>query len=229
MYLLWFLFYVFILLLIGYIKTSIAITAPLTHYNFLNVKSGDMVFCLSNNFTSKIQKILFGTPINHCCMILKLDNEIYVWDCSPRIGAFLSTLDNFLLNKMDGESEIPESPPNLDIPYTRPQRKSMYRYSVYIRRLNGTMNESKIHDFVQENIGRPYSYRFWPPAFAKIIGIQLPLTLTDTDSVFCSELIALTYKHNGFQVQTPEAILPVHFWENTVNGLDFYEPEQIFR
>lgn len=207
------------------------------------LKTGDMIFTKSKNWTSKVQQYFFGSFINHCAMVFRADDDsLWIWDLAPQVGAYMTPLKEFIKNNWYGKPPNPYSPPiGINIPYVVPRSSSARfttetRSSLYIRRLHYPLNQQKVLEFIQKNIGRPYSWRFWLSAYVHVSGLEFPLGWSiakDTLGMFCSELIAHTYIHAGALhplLSAPPSLLPVHFWENNlhwIHGQGLLPPEQI--
>jgi hypothetical protein len=92
---------------------------------------------------------------------------------------------------------------------------------LFVRRLAKPLDEKKILSFLQRNLGRPYSYRFWKSAVNCITGLQPAFTYDQNgEGCFCSELLMLTYNNAGevdLQKSPPRSIMPKHFWMNEVH------------
>ena len=225
----------------GAIQSSTMLPTSLTLVDdaVLTLKTGDLIFTTSEGFFSNVQRYIFGSAVTHCCMVVKFKDRLWVWDCNPKIGAYLCTLSDFIATNWNGRPSNPSMHEDvgLAVSYNVPKSDSMFRYSLYIRRFHGHLDHDKIIAFIRSNVGRPYSYRFWIAAYCKMVGLlaDIPLPwayLKNTDgSVFCSELLALTYASCGVLRTPATSILPVHFWENTVqwsHGHGMLPPERLF-
>lgn len=240
---------IFFILLNGYIKShdTRSLNIQMIRYEdaLSTLKTGDMIFTKSSNLTSKIQQYFLSSHINHCAMIYKTElGHLWVWDLSPKIGAYMTPLHVYIRQNWNGDPPNPSnaSEVGLNIPYIIPRNDLETFYSkslIYIRRLYKPVSISesnKILAFIQKNIGRPYSWRFWISAYEEMIGLTVPLhpiVSKDSQGMFCSELIAETLLEAGILKDTknvPSRILPSHFWKNTVEYVDdqnLFSPEQI--
>jgi len=193
------------------------------------LKTGDLIFTKAKNTTSKLQQYFFGSYINHVAMIFKThDNNFWVWDTGPSVGAYMTPLHEFIRYNWLGRTPPAESPPvGFDVAYINPQKQEripeIEKSFLFIKRLARPLNEQKVLRFIQENIGRPYSYRFWMSAANIVSGYQIPFDYslsTDTLGMFCSELLMHTFEAAG-EVDVlrshPSSILPKHFWSNEIH------------
>lgn len=207
-----------------------------------SLKTGDLIFTRSQNWSSKLQMYFCQTYINHCCMVYKAhDGNLWVFDVSPREGAYMSPLVDFIRYNWKGLPPRPsEAPPiGLNIPYMTPRQTEllMSKSAVYIRRLQKPLDERLALRFLQENIGRPYSYRWWLSAFFESpFAIHLPIPWSfaqDNPGMFCSEIIAHLFAQQGYidtRKSAPESILPSTFWTSSVawiKGQALQDAEQI--
>ena len=207
-----------------------------------SLKTGDLIFTRSNNWTSRLQMYFCQTYINHCCMVYKAhDGNLWVFDVSPREGAYMSPLIDFIKYNWKGEPPRPsEAPPiGLTIPYVTPRQTEflMSKSAVYVRRLQKPLEDRLVLRFLQQNIGRPYSYRWWLSAFfSSPFAIHLPVPWSfaqDSHGMFCSELIAQLYAEQGMfdsRKTPPESVLPGTFWTSSVawmQGQGLQDAEQI--
>jgi hypothetical protein len=192
------------------------------------LKTGDLIFTKAKNTTSKLQQYFFGSYINHVAMIFKThDGNFWVWDTGPSVGAYMTPLHEFIRHNWLGRTPPAESPPiGFDVAYINPQKQDRIpeqeKSFLFVRRLLKPVNEQKILAFIQQNLGRPYSYRFWMSAANIVTGYQMPFDWTlSTDSLgmFCSELLVHTLASAGEinASKTPApSMLPKHFWMNEV-------------
>jgi len=101
------------------------------------------------------------------------------------------------------------------------------------------VDHAQILKFLQKNLGRPYSYRFWKSAIEKGLGnlLSFPLrwdTNTDREGMFCTELLAHTLAAGGaldLSQRCAQSLLPHDFWTNSVpwtRGQTLTEPERLF-
>lgn len=210
---------------------------------FSTLKTGDMIFTKSKNWTSKVQTFFFGSYVNHCAMVFKAsDNSLWIWDLAPQVGAYMTPLREFVRNNWAGRPPNPQSPPiDLQVPYVVPRSGRVgnalaQRSALFIRRSHFALDQQKVLEFIQKNLGRPYSWRFWLSAYVRVTGLEFPLgwsLATDPLGMFCSELIAHTFIHAGALhpvLNPPPSILPVHFWENNLqwmHGHGLLPPEQL--
>lgn len=210
---------------------------------FSSLKTGDMIFTKSKNWTSKVQQYFFGSFINHCAMVFKAeDGSLWIWDLAPQVGAYMTPLREFIKNNWYGKPPNPHSPPiGMHVSYVVPRSTTSRfftetRSALYIRRLYKPLDQQRVLEYIQKNIGRPYSWRFWLSAYVHVSGLEFPLGWSlakDSIGMFCSELIAHTYIHAGALhplLSPPPSLLPVHFWENNlhwIHGQGFLPAEQI--
>lgn len=193
------------------------------------LKTGDLIFTKAKNTTSKLQQYFFGSYINHVAMIFKThDNNFWVWDTGPSVGAYMTPLHEFIRHNWLGRVPPAESPPiGFDVAYINPQKQEripeVEKSFLFIKRLAKPINEQKVLRFIQQNLGRPYSYRFWMSAANIVSGYQIPFDYslsTDSLGMFCSELLMHTYAAAGEvdeQKSPPPSILPKHFWSNEIS------------
>ena len=190
------------------------------------LKTGDIIFTKAKNSLSLLQQYFFGSYINHCSMIFRAnDSSLWVWDTGPSVGAYMTPLYEFVRHNWLGREPPAETPPiGIDISYVNPQKQEripeLQQSMLFIRRLAKPINNDKILSFLQRNLGRPYSYRFWKSAVNCITGLQPAFTFDQNgEGCFCSELLMLTY-NNAEEVnllQTPSrSIMPKHFWMNEI-------------
>jgi hypothetical protein len=206
------------------------------------LKTGDLIFTKAKNTTSKLQQYFFGSYINHVAMIFKThDNNFWVWDTGPSVGAYMTPLHEFIRHNWLGRSPPAESPPiGFDVSYINPTKQSripeMEKSFLFIRRLAKPLNQTKVLQYIQKNLGRPYSYRFWMSAANIVSGYQVPFDWnlsTDKLGMFCSELLVNTFAFAGeinTQKTPPSSILPKHFWSNEIyweNGQTLLGAERI--
>ena len=193
------------------------------------LKTGDLIFTKAKNTTSKLQQYFFGSYINHVAMIFKThDNNFWVWDTGPSVGAYMTPLHEFIRHNWLGRTPPAESPPiGFDVSYINPQKQEripeMERSFLFVKRLAKPLNQQKVLQFIQKNLGRPYSYRFWMSAANIVSGHQMPFDWnfsTDSLGMFCSELLMHTFAAAGEVdlLKTPApSILPKHFWSNEIS------------
>lgn len=195
------------------------------------LQTGDLIFTKAKTWSSSIQQVFFGSFINHCAMIVRHNSTLWVWDCAPSIGAYLTPLDLFLINNWHGRAVAPDaSPTKLPVSYIVPHN-SLATYipsRLFVRRLKRPVDPAPIFRYIYNNIGRPYSFRSWVPALNYITGIELPY-FEDAIGIFCSELVAETLQEElGSCVLS--SLLPVHFWEDKISwkhGQGLLPPERI--
>lgn len=211
---------------------------------FSSLKTGDMIFTKSKNWTSRVQQYFFGAYINHCAMVYKaFDGNLWIWDLAPKVGAYMSPLHEFVRNNWFARPPLPQSPPiGMDVAYVVPRvvdrfAKSVQRKSaLFVRRSIKPLDQQLVLEYIQQNLGRPYSWRFWLSAYTRVMGLEFPLgwtVATDSVGMFCSELIAHTFVHaNALHPlkSPPSSLLPSHFWENDlswVHGHGLMPAEQL--
>jgi hypothetical protein len=190
------------------------------------LKTGDIIFTKAKNNTSLIQQYFFGSYVNHCAMIFRAhDNSLWVWDTGPSVGAYMTPLYEFVRHNWLGRQPPAETPPlGLGVSYVNPQKQDripeLQQSMLFLRRLAKPLNQEKVLSFLQANLGRPYSYRFWMSAVNCITGLQPAHTYEHTmPGYFCSELMMLTYHAAGAVdlVKSPAAsVMPKQFWMNDV-------------
>lgn len=209
-----------------------------------SLKTGDVIFTKSKNWTSRVQQYFFGSFINHCAMVFKAaDGNLWIWDLAPQVGAYMTPLQEFIRNNWVGRPPNPHSPPiGLSVSYVVPRIVDRFATSVqrksalFVRRSSKPLDQNLVLEFIQQNLGRPYSWRFWLSAYTRVTGLEFPLgwaLATDSLGMFCSELLAHTYIHAKALhpvKNPPSSILPNHFWENDlhwVEGHGLLPPEQL--
>ena len=214
------------------------------HTAFSTLKTGDMIFTKSKNWTSRVQQYFFGSFINHCAMIYKAsDGGLWIWDLAPQVGAYMTPLDEFIRNNWAGRPPNPQNGSlGLPVSYVVPRITDRFadsvqqRSALFVRRLHKPLDQTKTLEFIQRNLGRPYSWRFWLGAYTRVTGLEFPLgwsLATDPQGMFCSELVAHTFVHAGALhpvLCSPSSILPAHFWENDLTwiaGYGMHGPEQL--
>lgn len=213
---------------------------------FDTLKTGDIIFTKASNRKSVVQQFMFGSFVNHCAMIVRFDSALWVWDVNPYVGAYMAPLLDFVHHNWLGRAPPPSDPPlGLGVPYVFPRTHSpaqpdtQSKSQLFIRRLNRALDQDAVVRFLQRNIGRPYSYRFWMSAFEKATGNVVPLPLPwalnrDAVGMFCSEIIAHTWAAAGAldtRRTAPESVLPHDFWINRIalrDGLTLLPPERIY-
>ena len=191
------------------------------------LKTGDIIFTKAKNSLSLLQQYFFGSYVNHCSMIFRAnDSSLWVWDTGPSVGAYMTPLYEFVRHNWLGREPPAETPPiGIDISYVNPQKQDripeLQQSMLFVRRLAKPLDEKKILSFLQRNLGRPYSYRFWKSAVNCITGLQPAFTYDQNgEGCFCSELLMLTYNNAGevdLQKSPPRSIMPKHFWMNEVH------------
>lgn len=195
-----------------------------------NLKTGDIIFTKAKNNTSLIQQYFFGSYVNHCAMIFRAhDKSLWVWDTGPSVGAYMTPLYEFVRHNWLGRQPPAETPPlGLGVSYINPQKQDripeLQQSMLFLRRLRKPLNQDKVLSFLQRNLGRPYSYRFWMSAVNCITGLQPAHNYEHTmPGYFCSELMMLTYHAAGAVdlVQSPAAsVMPKQFWMNDISWTD---------
>jgi hypothetical protein len=210
----------------------------------LSLKTGDLLFTRSENWTSKLQMYFCQTYVNHCCMVYKVPEtgELWVWDVSPREGAYMLPLVDFVRYNWKGHPPRPsEMPPiGIQIPYANAAKRDtlMYKSAIYIRRLHKPLDDRLVLKYLQDNIGRPYSYRWWWSAVLSSAFVLpvLPIPWSfaqDKDGMFCSEIIGKLYSDCGFletKYSPVSSIMPSHLWTNDIhwkNGQGLQDAEQL--
>lgn len=190
------------------------------------LKTGDLIFTKAKNTTSKLQQYFFGSYINHVAMIFKThDNNFWVWDTGPSVGAYMTPLHEFIRHNWLGRTPPAESPPiGFDVAYVNPQKQDripeMEKSFLFIKRLAKPLSHKKVLSFIQQNLGRPYSYRFWMSAANIVSGYQMPFDWnlsTDSLGMFCSELLMHTFDASeqvDLLISPAPSIMPKHFWSN---------------
>jgi hypothetical protein len=228
---------------LGFLKAQNPGYHPLKLTNISDLqklKTGDLIFTRALKFVSKLQQYFLGSYVNHVAMIYKTpEGELWVWDTNPSVGAYMTRLESFIYDNFHGRAVRPSNPPiGLPVPYITP-RTSKSKSNLYIRRLNTPIDNKKILQFLQQNLGRPYSYRFWKSAIEKGFGniVLFPIswdTNTDSEGMFCTELLAHTLAAGGaidLSRQCAQSFLPHDFWINSipwVQNQTLLEPERIF-
>jgi hypothetical protein len=192
---------------------------------FSSLKTGDIIFTKAKSRFSVLQQYFFGSYINHCAMIYRAaDQSLWVWDTGPSVGAYMTPLYEFIRHNWLGRQPPAESPPlGLDISYVNPQKTDRIpeqeQSMLFLRRLQHPLDQLKVTRFLQRNLGKPYSYRFWFTAINCITGLQPPsLDQQNNHGVFCSELMMQTYHAADAVISTcPLSKLPKHFWMNDIS------------
>jgi hypothetical protein len=201
--------------------------------NISELKTGDLIFGRHRNLASKLQQWAFGSPVNHIAMIVKIEDELWVWDVDPKIGAYMTPFKDYVQSNFDGTHKKPAVPTcfyGLDIPYVVP-RCVYSKTALYVKRLKEGIDQKKTLDFIEKNLGRPFSFRFWCAAVSQTLLFDLPCgIIQETEGVFCSELIYSLFSELGIVLQrSPRTVLPVHFWEDSIhwqqNGT--WKPQQL--
>ncbi len=192
-----------------------------------NLKTGDIIFTKAKNNTSLVQQYFFGSYINHCAMIYRAhDNSLWVWDTGPSVGAYMTPLYEFVRHNWLGRQPPAESPPiGLELSYVNPQKldriPEQEQSMLFVRRLEKPLDQNKVTRFLQRNLGRPYSYRFWFTAVSCVTGLLPPHSYTNNSlGVFCSELMMETYHSSGavdLIKSPPSSVMPKHFWMNDIS------------
>jgi hypothetical protein len=210
-----------VLLVWGYIQSHRTNAGRLSYLRvqtaFSNLQTGDMIFTKSKNWTSRVQQYFFGSFINHCAMIYKAsDGGLWIWDLAPQVGAYMTPLDEFLRNNWAGRPPNPQSSAlGLPVSYVVPRITDRFADSVqqksalFVRRLYKPLDQAKTLEFIQRNLGRPYSWRFWLGAYTRVTGLEFPLGWslgTDPLGMFCSELVAHTFVHAAASVPPLELV-----------------------
>lgn len=217
-------FYVLLLLLIILVSGSLSSRINCNEFMRLeetaSLKTGDLIFTRHKNFASRMQQWALGSPINHVAMIVRIEKELWVFDVDPPIGAYLTTFADFVKSNFDGTHKKPKVPKSfygLDIPYIVP-RVSYAKSALYVKQMNGKVDDVHVLDFVQKNIGRPFSFRFWCAASSLALSFDLPCHfMQEGDGMFCSEILYTLFLELGIvPARNPRTVLPLHFWENGV-------------
>jgi hypothetical protein len=194
-----------------------------------SLKTGDIIFTKAKSRFSILQQYFFGSYINHCAMIYKAaDQSLWVWDTGPSVGAYMTPLYEFIRHNWLGRQPPAESPPlGLDISYVNPQKldriPEQERSMLFLRRLQKPLDQRKVTRFLQQNLGKPYSYRFWFAAINCVTGFHPPsLASYNNHGVFCSELMMQTYHAaNAINLTSmASSKLPKHFWMNDIQWND---------
>jgi hypothetical protein len=193
------------------------------------LKTGDLIFGRHRNFASRMQQWAFGSPINHIAMIVRIDDELWVWDVDPKIGAYLTLFKDFVQSNFDGTHKKPAIPPifyGLDVPYIVPRVKYS-KTAIYIKRLKSSLDNEKVLEFIEKNLGRPFSFRFWCAAASQLTFFDLPCSFIDEgEGMFCSEIMFSLFLELGIVAnRSPRTVLPLHFWDDS--ALETYGPQQL--
>jgi len=235
----------------GYMRAQDAGYFPLklTPINSLNskLKTGDLIFTRAQRIVPRLQQYFLGSHINHVAMIYRApDNELWVWDTAPSVGAYMCKLGSFIHDNFHGRAARPSDPPiGLRVPYIVPRSGSSPspspspKSNLYIRRLVKPIDEKAVLHFLQKNLGRPYSYRFWRSAVEKGLGnvLRFPIDWslnTDREGMFCSELLGHTLAAGGalnLGKECAQSLLPHDFWINAVpwtQDQTLTEPERLY-
>jgi hypothetical protein len=183
------------------------------------LKTGDLIFGRHRNFASKLQQWAFGSPINHVAMIVKIEEELWVWDVDPKTGACLITFRDYIQSNFDGTHKKPAIPHifyGLDVPYVIP-RATYTKTALYIKRLPEAIDQDKTLAFIEKNLGRPFSFRFWCAAASQTLSFELPCEfISEQEGAFCSELIAKLFNELGIFRRSPRTVLPLHLWDSSL-------------
>jgi hypothetical protein len=191
-----------------------------------SLKTGDIIFTKAKNTTSLLQQHFFGSYVNHCAMIFRArDDSLWIWDTGPSVGAYMTPFHEFVRHNWLGRQPPAESPPvGIDISYINPQKQERIpekmQSMLFVRRLAKPLCHEKVLKYIQENLGRPYSYKFWMSAINCVTGFQPAFDYEHSlPGYFCSELMMLTYAAaNVVDLKlTPAAsIMPRQFWMNEI-------------
>jgi hypothetical protein len=205
-----------------------------------SLKTGDLIFTKAKNTTSLLQQHFFGSYINHCAMIFRArDDSLWIWDTGPSVGAYMTPFHEFVRHNWLGRQPPAESPPvGLEVSYINPQKldriPEKMQSMLFVRRLAKPINQEKILKYIQENLGRPYSYRFWMSAINCVTGLQPAFDFEHSlPGYFCSELIMLTYeaaKEVDLRLTPAASIMPRQFWMNEIawtNGQTLLTAERL--
>lgn len=241
---------VFLLVVVvwGYIEAHQSRGFPVTFLRlkdaFATLKTGDLLFTKSGNWTSRVQQYFFGSFINHVAMIFKAsDGLLWIWDLAPQVGAYMTPLQEFIRSNWAGRPPtLGRNPVDLPVSYVVPRVTERFsdivdqKSALFVRRLHKPLDQTLALQFIQRNLGRPYSWRFWLSAFTRVTGLDIPLGWkfsTDPLGMFCSELLGHTFVHahalDG-RKSPPSMLLPNHFWENELHwteGQGLHAPEQL--
>jgi len=222
-----------ILLVLGSLNSQIKCNDFLRMENIDQLKTGDLIFGRHRNFASRLQQWALASPVNHIAMIVKIEEELWVWDVDPKIGAYLTTFKDYVQSNFDGTHKKPAIPASfygLDVPYVVP-RGVYSKTALYIKRLQKPIDQMKTLDFIEKNLGRPFSFRFWCAAVSQTILFDLPCgIIKESEGVFCSELLfSLFLELGAVSPRSPRTVLPVHFWEDSVHWQNNYalKPQQL--
>jgi hypothetical protein len=195
-----------------------------------SLKTGDLIFTKAKNLTSILQQHFFGSFINHCAMIFRAPNgSLWIWDTGPSVGAYMTPFHEFVRHNWLGRQPPAESPPvGLEVSYINPQKldriPEKMQSMLFVRRLAKPICQEKIIKYIQENLGRPYSYRFWMSAINCVTGLQPAFNFEHSlPGYFCSELLMLTYAaalEVDLHLSPAASIMPKHFWMNDIAWKD---------
>ena len=145
---------------IGYLKAQSPGYHPLQLTNISSLqnklKTGDLIFTKALRFIPRLQQYFLGSYVNHVAMIYKTpDDELWVWDTNPSVGAYMTRLETFLSDNFHGRAARPLDPPlGLHVPYINPKLPTNtqdQKSNIFIRRLYNKINEKKILQFLQQN------------------------------------------------------------------------------
>ncbi|CAD8077210.1 unnamed protein product [Paramecium sonneborni] len=153
---------------------------------------GDIILFRGKDINCYVQRALTQDDFDHVGLLLKIENELFIFEALPSSGVALCRWSTFNLRKW----------------------YSMYEKVVY-RKLQTNRSvdfKVKLSDFVKENLGKKYSC-----TPSKLL-IQKSIVVTEEHSkneeyknrtYFCSELVAKCYKHLGY---LPKLISSTQYW-----------------
>ena len=99
---------------------------------FDTLKTGDIIFTKASNRKSVVQQFMFGSFVNHCAMIVRVDAALWVWDVNPYVGAYMTPLLDFVHHNWLGRAPPPSDPPiGLRVPYVFPRAAAAARGNTY--------------------------------------------------------------------------------------------------
>jgi len=213
------LLFLILILISGSLSSRIQCDDFLRMENIKDLKTGDLIFGRHRNLASKLQQWAFGSPINHVAMIVRIEEDLWVWEVDPKTGSCLISFKDYIQSNFDGTHKKPAIPAvfyGLDVPYVVP-RGTYTKTALYIKRLPESIDQEKTLAFIEKNLGRPFSFRFWCAAASQTLSFEMPCEfIPEGQGAFCSELIATLYNELGIIRRSPRTVLPLHLWDSSL-------------
>ncbi|NOQ25560.1 MAG: hypothetical protein GQ564_09395 [Bacteroidales bacterium] len=154
--------------------------------NYSNIrkelKTGDLVIFGGQYTLSKLIRLVTRFPASHVALIIKKDDRISFVEASE--GDMYPEREGVIINYFSNS-----------IPF--------YKGDIWIARLSdeirSKIDEDKMYDFIVEQVGKGYDYKNMKNAGFDFLDKFSSLTKNkeDASKLFCSELIAVAYKHMG--------------------------------